>query len=137
MKISNLLFLLVPFSALAQTEISGTCHVITADTIHVVGNGNILKVRLGIAAPEPWQRGRHEAKAYLEREEGKPVQCILDGTNAHARGVGICYVGGKDIGASVIKAGLARDCPALSHGRYHAIERPAAQKLDLPFYCEP
>jgi micrococcal nuclease len=95
-----------------------------------------VKVRLqGIAAPETWQAGGKEAKEYLEKDEGKPVKCELDGTKSHKREVGICYVDGQDIAADVIKAGLALDCPRFSHGRYKKIEQPAAANLYFPNYC--
>lgn len=137
MKIITLVFLLCSFPALAQTEISGTCHVMDGDTIQVITDGKAINVRLGIAAPEPWQPGPKEAKAHLEKVEGKPVRCLIDGTRTHKPEVGICSVDGRDIAADVVKAGLARDCPALSGGRYQPIERPNAMKLLLPSYCEP
>ena len=36
----------------------------------------------------------------------------------HGRRVGICYQQGKDIAEALIRAGLARDCPGFSGGRY-------------------
>lgn len=138
MKIISLLFLLASFPAFAQSEISGTAHVIDGDTIHVITGSGTIKVRLqGIAAPETRQPGGKEATAFLTQyAEGKSVRCELDGTKTQKREVGICYVNGKDIAAEVIRAGLARDCPRFSGGRYRAIERPEAQALFFPEYCE-
>jgi micrococcal nuclease len=137
MKIVGLLFLLASFPAFAQSEISGTAHVVDGNTIHVATDSGTVTVRLqGIAAPEDNQPGGQEATAFLEQyAEGEPVRCTLDGTKFRKDVVGICYVAGRDIAAAVIRAGLARDCPAFSGGRYWPIERPAAQKLVLPDYC--
>lgn len=137
MKTISLLFLLAAFPAYAQSEISGTAHIVDGDTIHVISSSGTVKVRLqGIAAPETRQPGGAEATAFLEQyAEGKPVRCVLDGTKTHKREVGICYVGGQDIAAVVIGAGVARDCPRFSKGRYRGIEKPAAQKLFFPSSC--
>jgi len=137
MKTVGLLFLLASLPAFAQSEISGTVHVVDGNTIHVATESGTTTVRLqGIAAPEDNQPGGHEATAFLEQyAEGEPVRCTLDGTKFQKDEVGICYVAGRDIAAAVIRAGLARDCPAFSGGRYWPIERPAAQKLVLPDYC--
>src|SRR3569832_1280594 len=137
MKKIGLLCLLVSLPVFAQSEISGMAHVIDGDTIHVTTDHGTIKVRLlGIAAPDNQQSGGNEATAFLEHyAEGEPVHCTLDGTQFQMHEVGICYVAGQDIAAAVIRAGLARDCPAVSGGRYWPIERPEAQKLPLPDYC--
>ena len=138
MRIVYLLSLLASLPALAQSEISGTAHVVDGSTIQVVTGHDTITVRLlGIAAPENPQPGGNEATAFLEQyAEGEPVRCALDGTKVQDHAAGICYVAGQDIAAAVIRAGLARDCPALSGGRYWPIERPEAQKLSLPDDCK-
>ena len=138
MKIICLLIVLAALPAYARSEISGTCLVIDGDTVHVINDGNTIKVRLhGIAAPETNQRGGKEATAFLERyAEGKAVRCVLDETKTSKYEIGTCYVGGQDIAAAVIKAGVARDCPRLSGGKYRAMERPEAKKLFFPDYCK-
>ena len=41
-----------------------------------------------------------------------------------------------DIGAAVIKSGLALDYPRFSGGRYKVVEKEAAQsRIKLPGYC--
>jgi len=67
---------------------------------------------------------------------GKTVRCELDGTRTYDRVVGICFLGGRDIGETVITAGLARDCPRYSGGRYKNIEQPEAGSLTFPAYCQ-
>lgn len=138
MRTVYLLCLLASLPALAQSEIAGTAHVVDGSTIRVITDHGTITVRLlGIAAPEDPQPGGNEATAFLEQyAEGEPVRCALDGTKVQNHEAGICHVAGQDIAAAVIRAGLARDCPALSGGRYWPIERPEAQKLSLPDYCK-
>lgn len=107
-----------------------------------------VEVRLqGVAAPEYrvnlHQEGGAEATAGLNRLAlGRHVVCELDGTTANRRPVGICYVAGLDVGGAMIRAGLARDCPAYSGGRYAEAERLAQAEghdlsliYPLPDYC--
>lgn len=138
MKTISLLFLFAAFPAYAQTEITGTAHVIDGNTIHVNSASGTVPVRLqGIAAPGMQEEGGKAAAAILSQHaENKPVRCVMKGTQLQNLEVGTCYVDGQDIAADVVRAGLARDCPALSGGRYWAIERPQAQKLPLPDYCQ-
>jgi endonuclease YncB( thermonuclease family) len=136
MKKVGLLCLLATFPAWAQSEISGMAHVIDGSTVQVTTQHEAIKVRLGIAVPENPQSGASKATAFLEQyAEGEPIRCVLDGTRFQNLEDGICYVAGQDVGAALIRAGLARDCPAFSGGRYWPIERPEAQKLSLPDYC--
>ena len=104
--------------------------------IHVIGESGIMVRLQGIAAPETHEPGGTEATAFLQQlAQGKAVRCVLDGTRTQEPEIGICYIDGRDIAGSVIKAGLARDCPAFSGGRYRAIEKPEAMKLPSPDYC--
>lgn len=137
MRIVALFFLFANLPAAAESEISGVAHVVDSDTIHVIADSGLARVRLrGMAAPDSNHPGGKEAKEFLERQvEGKPVRCVLDGDTLQNGEIWICYAEGKDIAATVIRAGLARDCPAFSGGRYWSIERPEAQKLVLPDDC--
>lgn len=131
-----------------RTEVAGLAHVIDGDTIHLSTPevGKLVKVRLqGVAAPERSDAGGAEATRFVEQlAEGRRVRCELDGSRSKDRVVGVCFVGGdgaagggRDIGAAVIEAGLARDCPRFSGGRYKALERPEAAGLPYPSYCVP
>ena len=95
------------------------------------------KIRLsGVAAPETYERGGPEATSFMKMlVNGRNVDCDLDGTRTYDRLVGICYLDGSDIGEAVIAAGLARDCPRYSHGRYRSVEQPSAASLTFPRYC--
>jgi micrococcal nuclease len=129
-------------AASAAERLSGRAHVLDGDTIAVGG----VTVRLqGVAAPEldhpslgiEQETGGPEAAAFMRRlVEGRVVVCELAGERTHGREVGVCYREGHDIGAAVIEAGLARDCPRFSSGRYAELERLAAKSLPLPSYCE-
>jgi micrococcal nuclease len=96
-----------------------------------------VPVRLrGVAAPELSEPGGKEAKAWIERAVlGKRVTCSLTGAASYDRQVGFCGTY-TDLGAAVIEAGMARECPALSDGRYAQLEQPAALPVRLPPYCE-
>jgi len=107
--------------------------------------GNV-EVRLqGVAAPELDDvMGRESYLGLIALAEGKRVVCELDGTTAGAtlRPVGVCFVNDQDIGRAQIEAGLARDCPAFSKGRYRDAEIGAqssgnnlSKLYDLPSYC--
>ena len=113
--------------------IEGPARVVDGDTIDVAG----FRVRLnGVAAPERSEPGGAEATAALRQIiADQVVRCSVTGEETHGREVGTCWIGAQDIGAAVIAAGRARDCPRFSAGRYAAIERPQAAALPLPRYC--
>ncbi len=115
-------------------------HVRDGDTIEVGG----LPIRLqGVAAPELNQRGGQKAtrvmrNLVLDRE----VWCDLDGASTFDRCSAICYIAVRDIGAVMVRRGLARDCPSFSGGRYERLELQAAAEgarigrfYALPAYC--
>jgi micrococcal nuclease len=110
------------------------------DTI-VVGD---VPIRLqGIAAPELNERGGPRAtRAMRSLVLDKEVWCDLDGKRTFDRCSAICYIGVRDVGAVMVRRGLARDCPHFSGGRYERLERAAAdegalisQFYPLPGYC--
>jgi micrococcal nuclease len=117
-------------------------HVRDGDTIVVGG----MPIRLnGLAAPESDEPGGAAAtKAMIKLVQGRTLRCELDGERTHDRCVGICYLDGVDISATMVAAGLARDCPWFSGGRYRNTEAQAAaagatigQNYQLPAYCLP
>jgi endonuclease YncB( thermonuclease family) len=84
------------------------------------------------------EAGGPEARDYLRQlVEGETIVCRLTNERTHGRRVGWCQRGGQDLGAAVIEAGLARDCPRYSGGAYAGLEPPAARRLPLPSYCTP
>jgi micrococcal nuclease len=134
-----LLILLVTIPAAAGERLAGRAHVLDGDTIVVSG----IHVRLkGAAAPEvvhpgsDGEPGGEAAKAFMvELIEGQTVVCDLTQERTHGRRVGYCYRDGQDVAAALIKAGLARDCPRYSKGRYAAVEPAVAASLPFPGYC--
>jgi len=90
--------------ALAQTITDG-------DTIKQAG----LTYRLhGIDAPElkqecpdGWPAGRMAATRLLELVGGRPVVCQERDRDRYGRVVAVCRVGGEDIGAAMVREGLA------------------------------
>ena len=71
----------------------------------------------------------------LELVAGKAVCCDLNSERNRDRLIGVCYLDGQDIGASIIAAGLARDCARFSGGRYNAFNTAASERLPLPGHC--
>lgn len=117
------------------TILTGTVtHVRDGDTIEV----GKVPIRLnGISAPELKEPLGPQSKRFMRGlVDGKHVRCELNGKKTYDRYVGICYLGGQDIGAAIIEAGLALDCPRFSGGRYKAVEKAAARgAIKLPRYC--
>jgi endonuclease YncB( thermonuclease family) len=117
------------------TILTGTVtHVRDGDTIEV----GKIPIRLnGVSAPELDEPLGQQSKQFMrDLVDGKSVRCELNGKKTYDRFVGVCYLDGKDIGVSVIEAGLALDCPKFSGGRYKAVEAVAAREaITLPGYC--
>jgi len=117
------------------TTLTGTVtHVRDGDTIEV----GKIPIRLnGVSAPELDESLGQQSKQFMrDLVDGKSVLCELNGKKTYGRFVGVCYLGGKDIGVSIIEAGLALDCPRFSGGRYKAVEEVAARSaIKLPGYC--
>jgi micrococcal nuclease len=122
-------------AAVAGERLTGTARVVDGDTLGVAG----VRVRLkGVAAPELGEPGGAEARAFVaELVDGRTVVCELTGERTRGRRVGYCAREGRDVGAEVIRAGLARDCPRYSGGRYAEVESAAAASLPFPGYCRP
>jgi micrococcal nuclease len=115
-------------------------HVRDGDTIEVGG----LPIRLnGLAAPEGDEPGGTAAtRAMREMVEGRTLQCELDSERTRDRCVGVCYLDGADIADTMVRKGLARDCPRFSGRRYRQAELMAASEgsqigktYELPDYC--
>lgn len=112
------------------------------DTLELLGRAIRLQ---GVAAPELRDPLGAEARAALQHLVlGRTIACAPDGTRTHGRIVAVCSVDGRDLGAALVAAGLARDCPRFSGGRYAALEQaaaargaPIARVYPLPAYCAP
>jgi len=109
------------------TILKGRCYVIDGDTV-IIEN---TKIRLaGVDAPEldrPW--GRKAKWAMVEICKGQVISAKLNGERSHDRFVGTCYLpDGRDIGAELIKLGLALDWEQHSGGKYRHLEPKGARQ---------
>ncbi|MEM7472164.1 MAG: thermonuclease family protein [Pseudomonadota bacterium] len=101
----------------------GRAYVIDGDTIIV----QKVKVRLaGIDAPEldkPWgQKAKWEMVRICK---GEVLDVKLTGETSYDRLVGTCYLSdGRDIGAEIVRSGLALDGGYYSKGKYRHLEPP-------------
>lgn len=103
--------------------------MIDGDTIKI----GKTKIRLaGIDAPEidmPW--GQKSKWAMVGICRGSIITVKLDGTVSYDRLVGTCFLpDGRDIGAEIIKMGLALDLACFSGGKYRHHE-PADSRRKL------
>ena len=117
------------------TSVVGTVtKVRDGDTLEV---GPIAIRLMGVSAPELGEPlGRIAREFMLGLVFAKPIRCELNGEKSYDRFVAICFFRGKDIGASLISAGLALDCPRFSKGLYESLEQGAARsEINLPKYC--
>ncbi len=108
-------------------RLKGKAWVIDGDTIVV----DKLKIRLaGIDAPElnqPW--GQKSKWKMVNICKGKIILVELTGDTSYDRLVGTCYLpDGSDIGAEMVKSGLALDGGHFSKGKYEHLECPDMRK---------
>ena len=110
--------------------VSGPVRVIDGDTIvltntntHVRLNGVDAAVVIHPGADQDADFGP-ESRAEMRSIVGDAiVRCELNGERSYVRLVGICYLpDGTDIGAEIIRRGLALDCARWSFGRDRALE---------------
>jgi micrococcal nuclease len=134
MKLFLIALLLTPTIASAAELRGVVSHVRDGDTIEVEN----IPIRLnGVSAPELDEPLGQASKTYMqELVLNKSVYCELNGEKTYDRFVGICYLDDKDIGISIIEAGLAIDCPRYSNGMYAEYETSESkQAIKLPKYC--
>lgn len=102
----------------------------------------------GVDAPEiarggrPGEAGGIEARTFVENfVAGRTLICELrpnpnGRTHSGRRLLAICRLeDGRDIGRLLIRAGLARDCPAFSGSRYAADETVQGRRHTRHGYC--
>ncbi len=133
--LTALLFLIITTEVNAAELRGIVTHVRDGDTIEVED----IPIRLnGVSAPELNEPLGPESKAFMhELVIGKSVLCELNGEKTYDRFVGVCFLDNKDIGISIIEAGLAIDCPKFSNGGYAEYETmDSRQVIRLPKYCE-
>jgi micrococcal nuclease len=128
--------------SLATAAFSADPAILTGTVTHVRDGDTIevgkMPIRLnGVSAPELKERLGQQSKQFMvDLVMGKRVRCVLNGKKTYDRFVGVCYLGGQDVGAAVIEAGLALDCAKFSSGQYKSYEKVLArEKIKLPQYC--
>jgi micrococcal nuclease len=123
--------------ALEPTVISGPVRVIDGDTVVLINSGTRIRLN-GVDAPEVVHPGQDhdddfgpEARDEMRRIVGDAiVRCELNGERSHERLVGVCYLpDGTDIGAEIIRRGLALDCARWSSGRYRSLEPEGVREI--------
>ena len=115
--------------ALAQSQtISGIASVVDGDTIEIHGE----RIRLGgFDAPESGARCDRvnvynlAANTLAAHIGSSTVTCTITGRDTYGRVTADCSAGGVDLGDHLVGAGLARDWPRYSGGRYAAAEARA------------
>ncbi len=109
--------------------------VIDGRTIAV--GGVSLRIE-GVYTPAPGDIYGYTAKVYTERTvRGMELRCELLEESAGGFPIGRCLHNGKELGAIVIEAGAARDCPRQSGGRFSSLESATARELvPLPPECQ-
>lgn len=112
----------------------GTAIVTDGDTLRIRGQA----IRLwGIDAPElsePYGATSREALSSIVGQ--REVQCWPSGAKSYNRIVATCFVGDVDIGAEMVRRGLALDCAHYSKGYYKSLEpSDSRKKLQQKPYC--
>jgi endonuclease YncB( thermonuclease family) len=112
---------------------SGRVRVLDGDSLDLAGE----QIRLfGIDAPEsrqfcrdgagrPYRCGRTATLALMAATAGRTVACTRVEHDRYDRQVAICTADGRDLGDTMVRAGLAVELPEYSGGRYAAAEREA------------
>jgi endonuclease YncB( thermonuclease family) len=121
---------------------------VTAVVTRVWDGGTIevggMPIRLqGLTAPKVGEPGGERAARGMEKLGlGREIHCELNGERTDGRCTGVCYLDGEDIAETMVRQGLARDCPRLSDRRYAKAEHEAAvdgatiqQTHQLPAHC--
>lgn len=112
----------------------GQANVVDGDTIDVGGQ----RIRLeGIDAPEvaqvcksadgrDWPCGRAAIKALKALIAGNDVVCDSHGTDKYGRILAICFADGRDLNATMVKAGLA--WAFVRYSQVYAVEEAEARQ---------
>ena len=114
----------------ASAQIQGVASVIDGDTIEIGGKAIRLS---GFDSPERGKRCgtvnvyQKAALALSDFIGKRTVTCEDTGDRNNGRIIGICSVGGVDLGDHVVGQGWARDWPRFSKGKY-AEKGAAARK---------
>ncbi len=119
--------LLATVALLRPEAISGLTRVVDGDTLAMAGR----RIRLtGLDAPElaqtcerggaRWRCGEEARDALRRLVLGAPVTCSVSGRDRYGRDLATCAVAGLDLGAALVRRGMA-----VASGAYRSEEREA------------
>ncbi len=113
-----------------QAAISGQARAAEGDSLRIGDH----RIRLwGIDAPEAEVDCGNEhpsqaaEDALTEIIGNRVVECTVRETDARGREVSVCTVGGRDLAATLVERGWARDLPRYSCGAYASAEARARE----------
>ncbi len=121
----------------ARATLSGVARVVDGDTLDIDGR----RVRLeGIDAPESaqtcgrrlfgtWDCGKASTKELKRLIAGHELSCENRGTDRYGRMLGVCFIGGEDINALMVREGLA--WAFVRYSRSYVAEEAAARAHHL------
>lgn len=114
-------------------------HVTDGDTVWVVleGGGAPRKLRIdGIDAPEICQDGGLAARDTLRRWAlHRPVEVTLRRTDDYGRGLARLRLDGEDLGARLVREGMAWSHHWRRHAGPYAVEEQAARRARLGLFA--
>ena len=120
-----------------SSTLAGPVRVIDGDTIVLTDTNTHIRLN-GVDAPEVVHPGYDhddpfgpEARDEMRRIVGdKVVRCELSGERSYERLVGVCFLpDGRDLGAEIIRRGLALDCPHFSGSKYRTLEPDGVREI--------
>jgi endonuclease YncB( thermonuclease family) len=120
-----------------SNTLAAPVRVIDGDTIVLTNSNTHIRLN-GVDAPEVVHPGYDhddpfgpESRDEMKRiVSDKVVRCELNGQRSHERLIGVCFLpDGTDIGAEIIKRGLALDCAHFSGSKYRRLEPTGVREI--------
>jgi endonuclease YncB( thermonuclease family) len=123
--------------------VSGPARVIDGDTIDIAGT----RIRLeGIDAPETgqtcqtaagetWDCGNAATRAIVALTRERQVDCHSRGLDTYGRMLGICFAGGRDINAEMVRTGYA--WAFVRYSQHYVAEEATARAAKLGVWQGP
>jgi endonuclease YncB( thermonuclease family) len=122
-----------------KRNLTGAAAVVDGDTfdlsgtrIRVWGIDAIESSQQCFIGTQGWDCGAEATKALKDRLEGENVACDAQYKDRYGRTVAKCTVKGEDLGAWLVKTGMAVDFTRYSNGAYAAQQTDArARKVGI------
>lgn len=137
-----------PCIAAALLALAGAAHAFTAEVSHVTDGDTVwvrepghraFRLRLdGLDAPERCQAGGEAARAALAaRVLHRPVEVSTRARDAHGRAIGRLWLDGHDVGAWLVRQGLAWNVSYRGRAGLYAHEQDAARAARRGLFAAP